>query len=163
MAAIIFALLSLGALIPVASQYATAPFLPGLSQNGNEAHDFILPPESRELEVYFDTDLSNPASGVLVLGTNHISTDITGWTIRSAISGKKFNIGTVERLNERRHVIFGNGDGVFIFSEGSPSQNDVAEGEYHLYLGATDSVWDSQSDVIELLSASGTVIDTFSY
>ena len=109
--------------------------------------------------------LINPSNDQIRIDTEESSVDITGWKLRSAISGKSFILqGIKESSGTLRLVVLNVGDVAYIRSKGSTSSSRIAEGlEYHLYLGASDIAWGAEHDSIELVNKEGLVIDRYSY
>ena len=89
------------------------------------------------------------------------SVDLTGWTVRSAVSGKSF---TISPLGGTKHVRIGSRDtSATVHTVGLPSKSYFAEGEWHLYFGEATVAWGEEHDVIELVNPSGDVVDTYEY
>ncbi len=104
-------------------------------------------PKGDGLWIVIDYDKNIPASQQLV--------DLTGWSVRSAVSGKSFTIGK---------VTLGDGtDGLAIMTAGKPAGISGGEGEIHETFGESSIAWGREHDTIQLVNSSGSVIDTYSY
>ncbi|MDO8517984.1 MAG: hypothetical protein Q7S26_01685 [bacterium] len=104
----------------------------------------------------------------ITIGLPHITgiqADVTGWSVRSAQSGKIFTIGTIPAngTGTPRKVVIGEDSSVTIHTVGSPTKSYSAEGETHLYFGEPQVAWGKDHDTIQLVDPSGVVVDTYLY
>ena len=120
---------------------------------------------SKDISVHFQKNgySMDPAKDwlVIVSSSPQANVDITGWTVRSKVSGKSFTIGT---LPNSKDAMIGAESAVFVHTVGSPAKNYAAEGgEQHFYFGQSVSAWGKDGDTLELVNPSGVVIDTYTY
>src|SRR3989344_1320751 len=122
--------------------------------------------ESQETEQgpHFLTEgtFTHPAKDTVVIGSRSGETNITGWTIRSLETGKRFTIDTIKWQGQDREVHLSDGGGVFIATVGDLSKSYCFEAECHLYFGEPEVAW-GLHDTLQLLDSNGIVVDTYRY
>lgn len=110
---------------------------------------------------------SNPtASDVrrerIILRARGGTANISGWRL---VSTRSEASATIPRSDEGDDIVLSSGEEAVI-TTGASSKIDAAgrvNGTWRIYLGRDDDLWRNRSDTIELIDASGRVVDTYSY
>lgn len=89
---------------------------------------------------------------------------IGGWTLMSTISGIRTTIPAYSKGPRGTLVptVLRSGDTAIALSATSPAGSAISA-SWHIYLNAGINVWNDSHDTIQLLDASGRVVDTLSY
>lgn len=106
---------------------------------------------------------ANPAIGgdslFISADENIEGSELSGWSVKSMVSGKQFFLKDVSQFN-----IGPSEWGIFVHTAKDPNYTDRAMGgEIHMYFDEPTMAWGAKHDTIQLLSATGVVVDTITY
>jgi hypothetical protein len=94
--------------------------------------------------------------------------DVTGWMLKSTVSGNSYTIGRVKQnsYSDSEVKLCTGDEGLIVWSGGSVSENKVQMSDtvmYMVFQGSTTTVWGNEHDTIQLVDKEGAVVDTFAY
>ncbi len=89
---------------------------------------------------------------------------VGGWTIVSLRTGLRTTIPSYSKGpgGSLQPTVLRSGDTAIVVSGTSPAASAISA-SWHIYLNAGSNIWNDSHDVIELLDASGRIVDTVSY
>ena len=134
-----------------------------LAQQQAAAHAATQSPYAGIVALSSGTASDKTQTEYLTLDANE-QIPVGGWTLMSTITGQRATIPAYGKGPQGLLVpaVMRSGDTAIVVSGTSPAASAVSA-SWHIYLNVGSNIWNDTHDTIQLLDASGRIVDTLSY